>query len=326
MAAFFLASVGSAQALGTVAGTAIVNTVTATYTDGVTPVSKTASATIVVDNKVNLTVIKNNDAAVLPGGTDQALVFVVRNDGNTSQRYGLAATNGAGIAMDNVRIYQDNGATSGVLDPTDTLYVDAATFGDVAPDGILNILIVADTPLAAVSGDTSDYNLLATTVDAGTTTVTVATVGAGTVGVDVTFADVAGSDGGDVLRDGQHSDVGTYTVNALVLDIVKSAIITSDPVNGVVDPKAIPGATITYTITVTVSGSGTAAAVVINDPVPANSTYAAGTLQLNGAGLTDATADDVGSVAGAPLTVTVDLGDLTSVSAVQTIIFEVVID
>ena len=318
--------VGGAHAAGTASGTSIVNTATATYTDGVDTVTKTASVTIVVDNKVNLTVTNNGDATVLPGSTNQALVFVVRNDGNTSQRYALSPANGAGIAMETVRIYLDNGANPGILDPTDTLYVDASTFGDVAPDGTLDILIVADTPAAASDGDTSDYDLLATTVDAGTTTATISTVGAGTAGVDVVFADIAGSEAGDGARDGQHSDVGTYAVNLLSLDIAKSALISSDPLNGATDPKAIPGATIIYTITATVSGSGTAVGVVITDPIPINSTYTAGTLELNGAGLSDATGDDNGSVGGAPVTVTVDLGDLTSVSAPQDITFEVVID
>lgn len=324
--ALLILSVGVAQAAGTASGTPILNTATATYNEGGTTVTKTASTTVVVDNKVNLTVTKNADATVIPGATDQVLVFVVKNYGNTSQRYALSAINGAGIVMDNVRIYLDNGSNPGSLDPTDTLYVDASTFGDVAADGTLAILIVADTPGAATSGQSSDYHLLATTVDAGTTTVTLPTVGPGTPGVDVVFADIAGSEAGDGDRDGEHSAVGTYSINALLLEIVKSAVISSDPTNGTTNPKAIPEATIVYTITVTVSGSGTATNVLITDPIPSNSTYTGSTLELNGFALTDGTGDDVGSVGGDPVTVTVNLGNMTSASPVQTITFEVTID
>lgn len=315
-----------AQAAGTASGTPIVNTATATYNDGGTPVTRTASATVTVDNKVNLTVTKNADATVTPGSTDQVLVFVVRNDGNAPQRYALSAVNGAGIVMENVRIYRDSGTTAGAWDAADTLYVDAGTFGDVAPDGTLGILLVADTPAAAASGQTSDYHLLATTVDAGTTTVTTPTLGAGTAGVDVVFADIAGSEGGDGARDGKHSASGRYTVNVLALSIVKSAVVSADPMNGSTNPKAIPGATIGYTIAVTVTGIGTAGGVVITDPIPANATYTAGTLKLNSVALTDAGGDDEGEVGGAPVTVTVTLGDMTSATLEQTITFDVTIN
>lgn len=317
----------SAYAIGTPSGSSITNTATATYDDGGTTVTKTASApAVIVDNKVNLTVTKNGDATVLPGSANQALVFEVKNDGNTTQRYALTATNSAGIVMDNVRIYRDNGTTPGVWDASDDLYVNAATFDDVLADGTLDILIVADTPAGAVSGDISDYQLVATTVDAGTTDVTIATVGANTAGIDVVFADSTGTAAGDGDRDGRHSDAGTYTVNLLSLNLNKSVDVIWDPTNLFVTPKAIPGAILRYTITATITGSGTATNVVMTDPIPALSTYAAGTLTLNGAPLSDDTDGDVGSVVGAPMTVTVGLGNLTSASALQTITFDVTIN
>lgn len=320
-------SAGFAEAAGTASGTAIVNTATASYLDGGTTMTKSASTTVVVDNKVNLTVAKNVDATVIPGATDQVLAFVVRNDGNTPQRYAMEAVNGAGVVMDNVRIYLDNGPNPGTLDGDDTLYVDASTFGDVAADGTLAILIVADIPVTATSGQSSEYHLLVTTWDAGSPSAkTDQTTGAGTAGVDVVFADIVGSEAGDGARDGMHSAVGTYSINALLLEIAKSAVISSDPENGATNPKAIPGATIVYTITVTVTGSGTAANVLITDPIPLNSTYTGDSLKLNGAPLSDDADTDAGSVGGTPVTVTVNLGDLTSASAVQTITFDVVIN
>ena len=67
--------------------------------------------------------------------------------------------------------------------------------------------------------------------------------------------------------------------------------------------------------------------ILITDPIPLNSTYTGGTLTLNGAPLTDEVdPPDTGSVGGAPVNVTVNLGDMTSASPVQTITFEVTID
>lgn len=331
--------VKNAHALGTPSGTVITNTATATFSVGaVTGLTATGTTTVTVDNKVNVTVTTNADATVSPASTNQALIFVVTNTGNTTQRYALSATNGAGIVMDNVRIYRDNGATPNAWDATDTLYVNAGTFSDVAADGTLNILIVADTPGGAVDGNTSDYNLIATTVDAGTTTVTVQTAGANTAGVDVVFADVAGSAAGDGARDGKHSASGRYTVSSLTLTVAKAVFVYSDPSNGVnngtagsnytdctVCPKAIPTATLRYTITVTVTGSGTALNVIITDPIPANTTYSAGTLKLNGTLLSDGSDADTGNVGGSPVTVTVNLGNLTSAD-VKTITFDVTVN
>lgn len=317
----------SAFALGTPSGTPITNKATATYTYGGALLTKVAKAPpVVVDNKVNLTVTKNGDLTVIPGATDQALLFEVKNEGNTSQRYALTATNSAGIVMENVRIYLDNGTTPGLWDAGDTLFVDAATFGDVPADGTLKVLIVSNVPVAAASGATADYQLTATTVDAGTTTVTSPTLGANTAGVDVVFADVAGSAAGDLARDGKHSALGIYTINVLELVLSKAVEVTWDPNNLFVNPKAIPGAILSYTITAGVTGLGTAAGVVITDPIPARSTYVANSLKLNGAALSDAPDTDKGSVAGAPTTVRVELGDLTSASPPQTVGFEVAIE
>jgi len=260
----------SAEAAGTASGTQIGNNATISYdVTGVpqTPISTGPTATFAVDNKVNLTVTKNSDLTTVPGSTNQTLVFTVTNNGNTTQRYALSPTNSAGIVMNNVRIYLDNGTTPNVWDASDTLYVDASTFGNVAADGSLKILIVADTPAGATNAQTSNYNLIATTVDANTLIPTVQTAaGAETLaGVDVVFADAAGSAAGDVARDGKHSAVGTYTVTAATLTILKSAATYSDPFNGTTNPKAIPGAVMTYTITVSNTSGATATNVTVSD-------------------------------------------------------------
>ncbi|HMB57696.1 MAG TPA: hypothetical protein VKM35_10865 [Arenimonas sp.] len=63
-----------------------------------------------------------------------------------------------------------------------------------------------------------------------------------------------------------------FTVNTPLLTNLKTVAVISDPFNGAVNPKNIPGAFERYTITITNSGSGTVDnnTMVIVDPVPAN--------------------------------------------------------
>jgi len=144
-----------------------------------------------------------------------------------------------------------------------------------------------------------------------------------TAGVDVVFADPAGSAAGDVVRDGRHSASGTYTVSTIAAAVGKSVTVI-DQFGG---SQPVAGATLRYTITVTMSGSGVANGVVITDPFPANTTYTAGSLRLNGAPLSDAADADAGDAGiTAPGAATVNLGVLTAASPVQTIVFDVKIN
>jgi hypothetical protein len=270
-----------ALAAGTASNTSISNQATVNYqVGGVSQAAINSNVvTFVVDNKVNLTVTQLGNATVVPGSTNQVLSFSVTNNGNTTQRYALSATSNSGITMTNVRVYIDAG-TLGTLDGADTLYVDASTGGNIAPDGVLRVLIVADTPASATNGQTAVYNLIATTVDMNSTTVTTQTAGANTAGVDVVFADALGSATGDVARDGRHSTTATYTVNAATLTVTKTSAVYSDPFNGTTNPKAIPGAIITYTITIAnAAGGASATSVAITDSLATEIT--AGHLAFN---------------------------------------------
>ncbi len=66
---------------------------------------------------------------------------------------------------------------------------------------------------------------------------------------------------------------------------LKTAAVVSDPVNGIVAPKAIPGALVDYTITVTNGAlaldSGT---VTVVDPIPANTKFCLADLGTTGSG------------------------------------------
>ena len=61
--------------------------------------------------------------------------------------------------------------------------------------------------------------------------------------------------------------------------IAKTSSIVSDPLNGATNPKAIPGATVRYCLLVTNSGSATATGILVSDPLPATTSFIAGSLR-----------------------------------------------
>jgi uncharacterized repeat protein (TIGR01451 family) len=61
--------------------------------------------------------------------------------------------------------------------------------------------------------------------------------------------------------------------------IAKTSSIVSDPVNGATNPKAIPGATMRYCLLVTNNGSATATSVFVSDPLPAATSFVAGSIR-----------------------------------------------
>jgi uncharacterized repeat protein (TIGR01451 family) len=137
--------------------------------------------------------------------------------------------------------------------------------------------------------------------------------------------------GGDVDRDGRYAVTARDSYSSIVgfkaastsVNIVKAGVV-ADRFGG---SLPLSGATIRYTLAVTVTGAGTARAVVISDLIPVNTAYRAGTLSLNGNGLSDAADGDTGDAGGTtPGTLTVRLGDMTSASALQTIRFDVTIN
>jgi hypothetical protein len=262
----------SALAAGTASGTVISNNATLSYTvGGMVQTAASTAVTFKVDNKVNVTVAKVADASnIAPNSTNRALAFTVTNNGNTLQRYALTTTAGTSNvtgSMGNVRIYLDNGSVPGAWDATDTLYADASTFGNLAPDASLNILIVADTPITAANGQSAIFNLVATTFDSGTLNPTVKTVGVDSPSVvDVVFADLLGTAAGDVANDGKHSVSATYTVGSATLTITKTVNVLCDPTNSNSNQKNIPGAAVQYAVTIAnAPGSASATLVQVTD-------------------------------------------------------------
>ena len=118
---------------------------------------------------------------------------------------------------------------------------------------------------------------------------------------------------------------GTYIVSSIIVTLTKTVTGASDPFGGT---EYVPGATISYRITVNVAGSGSAEQLVITDLIPANMTYAAGTILIDNTPpyQTDAGDGDIADFNITTLnTVTVDFGD-TAAPATYTVDFNATIN
>src|SRR5690606_34694767 len=278
---------GVAFAVGTPSNTTVINDVTVDHEiSGVAQVTQSASVQFRVDNRVDLSIGVTNDT-VSPSQLNQVITFVIVNEGNTPQGYALTSSNSTvadDFNMNNVRLYIETGAVAG-FDVTDTLYISGSgnNAGDLDPnssvpgDDTMTVYLVADVPPAGggsapLDAQNARYDLLVTTLNAGTNTVT---PGSNAIlwnpnTVQAVFTEgSAGPHASDALNDGEHSATGVYSVNAPAVSFVKSATI-SDLLGG---STPSDGATITYSLQVSVSGSGSVDNVIITDAIPANTTY-----------------------------------------------------
>ena len=307
-----LVGVQQAQALGTEQGTNVANTATVNYTVGGVgqPVITSNTVNFVVDRRINLTVaeVGGLPTEVIPGSVNRITTFTVSNSTNGTQDFRLVATNdapGAGTAFGgnddfdgaNVRVFVDNG--NGVYEPA----IDTATFIDeLGPDQQRTVFVLIDIPVGQVNGDIAGVTLRAFAANSGGVgalgTDATQTAGADTaLVVDTVFGDTAGAPNttGDLARDGSHSDDDQYNVVTAALTVIKSQVVVSDPFNGTVNPKAIPGAVIEYCVDINNTGATQADAIVMTDAIPANTTYQAGSIRVGVAGVGTACTSNTGT-------------------------------
>ena len=275
--AFFIGGTHTALAVGTASDTTISNTATVDYdVSGDARSASGAAPDFKVDNKVDLTVTSAGNVTTTPGATGQVLTYTVTNTGNTPQGYSLTATNAAGddFDMTGISIYIEDGTTPGFQSTEDTAYVSGSGNNafDLAADATsVNVYVVATTPGTATDTQVAGIDLLATTLDNGTNTVTTADASpdADPLVVDTVFADGTGSIDGP--RDGGFATAATYTVQSALLSATKTIANVADQFNAT-GGFSIPGAVVRYLITTTAGGTGTvdANSVVVSDPIPAN--------------------------------------------------------
>jgi uncharacterized repeat protein (TIGR01451 family) len=338
-------SAAYAHALGTPVGTMLINQATAHYTVGANNYSTLSNATTIrVDDKVSFTLTASDSSNVTILANNLAyMTYVLTNTGNGAHDFTLITTpTGTNNLTPNAgpAFYSDQPGT--VPLPLNASAGNLPCISNLASNGTATIYLYIAAPATPTDGQAVAYVVTAEAYQTGTGTKSSTQAGTD-LGQDkntspntvyVVLADGIGSGSSvvaDINYDGKYTalakDGGGNTVGFKVqsgsVNVGKTATVT-DQYGG---SKPMTGSTIHYTLAVTVTGSGTAMNVVIADPIPANTTYIAGTLKLNNAALTDAADLDAGDVGGTtPGTVTVKLGNLTSTSLVQTVTFDVKIN
>ena len=295
-----------AEAAGTRAGSTISNTASASFDTGAgTTTVDSNRVDLLVDELLDVTVDSSNpgDVPTTPGAQGQVLTFLVTNNGNGIEAFGLTTiANAGGDDYDPVvsQIYIDNG--DGLFDAgTDTLYTPGANDPSLNPDQGVTVFVLTTTPGSAADGNRGIVSLVAA-----------AKTGTGDPGDSF-----AGQGEGAGRADGQ--DAGTFVVSAATVTLVKSAVVT----NSLNTADPIPGATITYTIVATVAGSGSVSGLAISDDIPADTSYAPGSITLGGSALTDAADADAGNYNGTRINVA--LGTVAG-GQTRTVTFRTTID
>jgi len=304
----------AAFAAGTPAGTDITSTATVTYVDpsGTSQTVTSNQSTVTVDELLAAAVARN-DGGNVPATTpdsDVPLSFTVTNTGNGVESFVLSfnATLGADqFDPSNVRIYLDNGDAL-FNSATDTLYVAGANDPSINPDTGRVVFVVADIPAGRSNGDLGLVQLTAT-----------AATGSGAPGTTFAGQGTGGTDAVVGAGSGAASDQNAYVISQVSTSLTKTQSVL-DPFGG---SAAVPGAVITYTLTFTVSGAGTITSAQVVDPIPAGTTYQAGSMTLDAAPLTDASDADAGRFTGTQIEVV--LGTVAA-PATHTIQFKVSIN
>src|SRR5262245_17135331 len=152
----------TANAAGTLSGTAIDNHATVNYQVGGIPQTPVGSdtASFVVDSRIDLSVSTVDVSAVLvtPGSNNRVQTFLVTNEGNTTRDFSLTSPNSATPAFaepsedfdaTNVRRFVDANDNGTYESGTDlATYID-----ELEPDSSVVVFVVADIPLSIADGD-----------------------------------------------------------------------------------------------------------------------------------------------------------------------------
>jgi len=168
---------------------------------------------------------------------------------------------------------------------------------------------------------------LAAVITSGTTVLNQAQLPISVIPLDSDDPNVNGSHDPSLATPGPIDATGTLISSAPSFQVRKSSLdITADPL------VLLAGERLRYTITVKNIGSENTSGVTLRDPLPPNTTYVAGTTQLNGAAVADvgtASALQAGMLIHAPENVTAGImraDASTAVTNVATITFEVQIN
>ena len=300
-------STGTAYAQNnfTPAGTSVSNTFTLDYSvggvnqpsiDSSDPADPNGPTLFTVDRLVNLTVESDGDTNVAPGAINQDLVFSVLNTGNDTQGYALSIVEETAAPDDldtdaptnatPITYFIDDG--DGVFEPNADdgapVTYDPSNPPQLPPDAELFVVIEQDIPATATDGQRAEVTLIADTLDAGTTTPTVADTDGNSLlgGAENVLADGT-STANEVANAGDDSATGAYIIASAEIEALKTVSVFSEDgtncatIPGTPDAGAygIPGSCVEYVITVTNTGSEAANDIVVNDVLPAELEFTA---------------------------------------------------
>jgi uncharacterized repeat protein (TIGR01451 family) len=316
IAVLVVSTAGVASAAGTVAGTTVSNTATVNYSvSAVAQPAITGTADFVVDRRIDLTLTAPGTYVnVTPGTAGNAIPFTLTNTSNAPLDFALAAANNPTDpygGTDNFdptvnAVFVDGNANGTFQALNDT----ATLVSNLAPDASIVVFIVSTIPGGQANASIAALTMTATAHDLGGGVVTQDAGADVAATVQTVFADGAGDT--DAARDAAFSDTGAFQVQGANVSVVKTETIISDPINGVANPKHIPGAIVQYQVTVTNAAASAVPATTISvtDVMPANVTFqpntygAAQGIDLGGVAQTNAADADQGTFAANTVTVT----------------------
>lgn len=240
---------------------------TATSTNN-SAVTQSITDTLVIPDFKTFTLEAPRTGSIPPGGV-LFYTHTITNTGNTSETFNLTLpTTANGLSyqlLDN-----STGAVLGTVTGGNNTY----TTGSIAQNGTFSFRIKvtapANSPVNTVSSVTVSAQETTTNEVKSNTDVTTVVEGFVSLTKSVT--------------------IWTYGTNGLVTGTTPSTQLSSAT-------TVKPGEVLEYTITYTNIGSQTATEVSINDLIPANTTYVAGSLVINSTVKTDAVGDDEASFA-----------------------------
>jgi uncharacterized repeat protein (TIGR01451 family) len=266
-------------AAGTTASTSVDNRAVLSWNAGAVAFSTADTASFLVDRLVTFTVTNQTAAGltvdVLPGVTGgepdiNVLTFGVYNASNTTLDFALSALNTGDAVTSNISIYADDGDR--IFDTaTDVI---AATLDNVPADTAFYVFVVGDIYSTAATPEVENIDLQAQALTAVGGTVITASGGAWeATTLQTVLADAAGTDTTtpDIAYDGLHSARGFYQVTMPAVMVTKSISGVNDTrACNNTDPKAIPGATVSYRLVVENTGTADATGVVLTDTLSVN--------------------------------------------------------
>jgi uncharacterized repeat protein (TIGR01451 family) len=307
----FCALSTSAALAQTAPDTPVINSISLTYNSGAgtptvtLPTVAAHSVEFRVDRKLDLGVSAQASDGLVPAVPGQAAVtfaYRVENRGNDTQGFVINVTDTGNINVaDGLTRSATVTTTPGEFyvlvgpnaDGTNGTIYNSGNAGDLAVGGHYFVVIVANVPITAIDAQFDDFVVRATVTDAGTDTPVTEDRTLGLMGVNRVFADAASNSARtsgqiDVAFNGQDADETRVEVRAPVITAQKTVVVLTENLPGSTfncaaggaatgSPlAAIPGACVEYTITVenTSPSSTSATNVVINDPLPAQVTFA----------------------------------------------------